>query len=46
MYVGMYLCNACLKHHWGKPDGKQLEKQIDIVLLIKTRLCADILSKS
>jgi len=26
-----------IKHHWGKPDGKQLEKQVDAVLLLKTR---------
>jgi len=31
--------SRCLIHPWDKPDGKQLEKQVDVALLLKTRCC-------
>ena len=41
--------DRCLKHHWGKPDGKQLgkqlEKQVDVVELLKTRCCTDFMQE-
>jgi len=35
-----------LKHHWGEPDGKQLEKQVNVAVLLKTKPCAEILCRN
>ena len=35
----LYYTRQILQHHWGEPDGK---KQVDVVLLLKTRHCAHI----
>jgi len=34
------------QRHWGELDGKQLVFQVDVVLLLKTRCCADISCRS
>jgi len=34
-----YALDRCLKHHWDEADGKELEKQFDVVVLLKTRRC-------